>query len=138
MLGYVACELGLHLCHFDAEQAFVQFNLDGDVFMRLPRGCGEMSGKIYVVNIIEPLCLRLEASVEVVAQSHDYVHGLGFEQCPAGACAMRLIEPGLTRIVTVVVHVDAIFAGGRDGRRDQFCKDLNRLVSINTLGELRL
>ena len=49
LLGAIACELGLDLCHFDAEQAFVQSSLE-DVFMRLPPGCGEMSGKIVRLN----------------------------------------------------------------------------------------
>ena len=38
--GAIACQLGLDLCHFDAEQAFVQSSLEEDVFMRLPPGCG--------------------------------------------------------------------------------------------------
>ena len=42
LLGAIACELALDLCHFDAEQAFVQSNLEEDVFMRLPHGCGGM------------------------------------------------------------------------------------------------
>ena len=50
LLGAIACELGLDLCHFDAEQAFVQSSLDEDVFMRLPPGCGEISGKIVRLN----------------------------------------------------------------------------------------
>ena len=36
LLGTIACELDLDLCHFDAEQAFVQSNLDEDVFMGCP------------------------------------------------------------------------------------------------------
>ena len=41
-----ACELDLDLCHFDAEQAFVQSELDEEVYLRLPKGCGSMSGKV--------------------------------------------------------------------------------------------
>ena len=61
---------------------------------------------------------------------------LGFEQSPADACVMRLIESGSVSIVTVV-HVDDIFAARLEARCDQFCEDLNRLVPINNLGELR-
>ena len=39
--------------------------------------------------------------------------------------------------VIAVVHVDDIFAVGRKERCDQFCDDLNHLVPINNLGELR-
>ena len=34
-------------------------------------------------------------------------------------------------------HVDDMFAVGRKGRCDRFCEDLNHLVPINNLGELR-
>ena len=42
----IACELDLDLCHFDAEQAFVQSDLDEVVYIRLPPGCGALSGKV--------------------------------------------------------------------------------------------
>ena len=62
--------------------------------------------------------------------------GLGFEQSPADACVMRLIESGSVSIVTIV-HVDDIFVVGLKARFDQFCEDLNHLVPINNLGRLR-
>ena len=61
---------------------------------------------------------------------------LGFEQSPADAFVMRSIESGFVSIV-IVVHVDKIFAVGVDSSYDQSCKDLNRLVPINNLGEWR-
>ena len=62
--------------------------------------------------------------------------GLGFEQCEADACVMRLVEEGAVSIV-VVVHVDDLFAIGLKSRCDKFCEDLNQFVPINNLGELR-
>ena len=44
---------------------------------------------------------------------------LGFEQSPADACVMRLIESGSVSIVTVV-HVNDILAVGLKARCDQF------------------
>ena len=38
--------LAWELLHFDIEQAFVQSELDHEVFMKLPPGCGSMSGKV--------------------------------------------------------------------------------------------
>ena len=46
LLSAIACELDLDVCHFDVEQAFVQSKLDEDVLLRLPKGCGRLSGKI--------------------------------------------------------------------------------------------
>ena len=62
--------------------------------------------------------------------------GLGFEQCEADACVMRLVEEGAVSIV-VVVHVDDLFAIGLKSRCDKFCKELNQFVPINNLEQLR-
>ena len=51
LLSAVACELDLDLCHFDVGQAFVQSHLDVDVFLRLPKGCSRLSGKVVRFNI---------------------------------------------------------------------------------------
>ena len=45
-LAAIACELGFYLCHFVAEQAFVQSEQSENVHMRLPKGCGAMSGNV--------------------------------------------------------------------------------------------
>lgn len=134
LLAAIACELGWDLCHFDAEQAFVQSKLDEVVFVRLPPGCGVLSGKI----------VRLRKSLYGLRQAsrtwhHHLMRGmksLGFESCAADACVMRLIEHGEVTMV-VVVHVDDIFSIGRKNRCDQFGADLHRYVPISNLGELR-
>ena len=50
LLSAIACELDLDVCHFYVEQVFVQSKLDEDVFLRLTRGCGRLSGKILRLN----------------------------------------------------------------------------------------
>ena len=50
LLALIACELDLDLCHFDAEQAFIQSDLEDNVFMHLPQGCGDLSGKVARLN----------------------------------------------------------------------------------------
>ena len=134
LLGAIACEMGLDLCNFDAEQAFVQSSLEGDVFMRLPPGCGEMSGKIVRLN--RSLYGLKQASRSWHNHLITHTKSLGFEQNLADACVLRLVESGSVSIVTVE-HVDDIFGVALKTRCDQFCEDLNRLVPINNLGELR-
>ena len=46
LVAALVCELDLDLCHFDAEQAFVQSDLDEVVYIRLPPSCGALSGKV--------------------------------------------------------------------------------------------
>ena len=50
LLSAIVCECDLDLCHFDVGQAFVQSRLEENVFLRLPRGCGKMSGKVVRLN----------------------------------------------------------------------------------------
>ena len=124
----------MNLCHFDAEQACVQSKLDDLVFIRLPPGCGEISGKV----------VKLGRSLYSLRQSprrwHNHLmRGLkypGFEPCAADACVMRLIEHNVV-VMVVVAHVDYIFSIGLKSRCDKFGVDLNRCVPITNLGELR-
>ena len=46
LLAAVACELDWDFVHLHAEQAFVQSTLSEDIFIRLPRGCGPLSGRL--------------------------------------------------------------------------------------------
>ena len=69
LLSAIACECDLYLCHFDVDQAFVQSRLDDNVFLRSPRGCGKMSGKVVRLN---NSFVRIEASLAYMACSpHD-------------------------------------------------------------------
>ncbi|CAN0053408.1 unnamed protein product [Pylaiella littoralis] len=51
-------------------------------------------------------------------------------------CVFRLIEDGRV-VITIVVHVDYIFAVGNQARCDRFGRDLNEYVLVKNLGELR-
>ena len=46
----VANEKGWLLRHLDVKQASIQANLDGAVYMRLPTGCGHMSGEVVLLQ----------------------------------------------------------------------------------------
>ena len=61
---------------------------------------------------------------------------LGFQQCLADACVFRLVEEGCGAVIAVV-YVDDIFAVGSKIRCDVFRDELNRMVPVKNLGELR-
>ena len=83
--------------------------------MRLPKGCGSMSGK--VVKVCHSLYGRKQASRQWHHHLVRGMMGLGFEQCEPNACVMRLVEAGgVSIVVVVVVHVDDIFAVGLKSR----------------------
>ena len=135
LLTAIACELGLDLCHFDAKQAFVQSKLDEDVYLRMPQGCGALSGK--VVKLGRSLYGLKQASRTWHSHLVRGMRSLGFEQCAADACVIRLVEDGVVSMV-IVVHVDDIFSIDRKRRCDQFGRDIDQYVPITNLGELRL
>ena len=134
ILSAIACELDLDVCHFDVEQASVPSKLDEDVFPHLPRGCGRLSGKIVRLN--KSFYGLKQVSRSWHAHLTTFLKTLGFQQCLADACVFRLVEEGRVAI-KVGVHVDDIFAVGLESRCDVFLDELNRMVPVKNLGELR-
>ncbi|CAB1098582.1 unnamed protein product [Ectocarpus sp. CCAP 1310/34] len=130
----MACEQYFSLRHFDIKQAFVQSDLDEFVFMRLPEGCGRLSGMIVKLN--KSLYGLKQASRQWHSHLVRCLICLGFIQCLADTCVFRLIEEGRV-VVTLAVHVDDIFSIGEEERCDQFGRDLNTMVPVKNLGDLR-
>ena len=133
LLSAIACECDLDLCHFDVDQAFVQYDLE-DVFLRLPKGCGDLSGKVARLN--KRLYGLKQASRTWHAHLTTCLKRLGFEQCMTDVSVFRLIEDGRVAI-TAVVHVDNIFAVGQKERCNRICVDLNQTVPVKNLGDLK-
>ena len=77
LLSAIACECDLDLCHFDVDQAFVQSDLEEDIFLRLPKGCGDLLGK--VVRLRKSLYGLKQASRTLHAHLTTYLKRLGFE-----------------------------------------------------------
>ena len=50
LLSAIACVRDLDICHFDVDQAFVQPDLKGGVFLRMLKGCDDRSGKVVRLN----------------------------------------------------------------------------------------
>ena len=101
LLSANACVSDLDLCHLDADQACVQPDLEEDVFLRLPKGCGDLSGKIVRLN--KRLYGLNHASRTWHAHLTACLKILGFEQCVKNAFVFRLIEDGRVAIKVLVV-----------------------------------
>ena len=134
MVCALACEHDLELCHFDIDQAFVRADLAEDVYMRLPEGCGSLSGK--VVKLSKSLYGLKQASRQWYAILSKCLSALGFVQCLADSCGFRLAE-GREVAMHLVVHGDDNLAVGKKERCGQFGKDLGRHVPVKSLGELK-
>ena len=68
--------------------------------------------------------------------SQSCLKTLCFQRCLADACVFRLIEEGRVAIIAVV-HVDGIFSVGLESKCGVFRDELNHIVPVKNLGELR-
>ena len=84
LLSAIACECDLDLCHSDVHPAFVQSRLGENVFLRLPKGCGKMSGK--VVRLYKRLYEWKQASRNWHTHLTTCLQRLGFEPCLTDVC----------------------------------------------------
>ena len=50
MVAAMACKLDWDLRHLDFDQAIIQSELDTEIFLRFPPGCGRLSGKVVRLN----------------------------------------------------------------------------------------
>ena len=117
----------------DVAQAFVRAKLDHEIYMKLPGGCGDMSGNT----------VRLNRSLYGLKQSGRQWAGLlvetvveyGMEQCRTDPCVFRMVVDGKVELI-MAVHVDDIVIAGSD----ETCKDFHAALvtkfPTNNLGEL--
>ena len=94
---------------FDAEQAFVQYELDEEIFMRLPPGCGDASGNVVLLN---RSLYELKQARRANVLLGNTLKKQGFEQCLVDPCIFRLMgDKGVKMILAV--HVDDMIVVGR-------------------------
>ena len=108
----MACELDLDIRHFDIEQAFVQSDLEKRYL------------RYRILRLNRSLCGLKQASRQWHAHRTRCLQTFGFLQWLACACVFRLMEQG-SIVMTIVMHVDNIFAVGDQERCDQLGRDLN-------------
>ena len=132
----VANELELPVYHMDTAQAFTQAELDCTVYMRLPQGCGSLSGKI----------VRLEKALYGLKQSGLLWNGLlveklvmkhGMEQCKTDPCVFRKMRDNKL-VMILAVHVDDIAVAGVSDEIEELEKVLNEDFTTTNLGLLNL
>ena len=116
LLSALTCECHLDLCHSDLDRAFVQSRLDDNVFLRFPKGCGKMSGKVMRPN--KSSYGLKQASRTWHAHLMTCLQRQGFEQCLTDVRFFRLIKDGHVTI-TAAVRVDDNLAVGRKERCDR-------------------
>ena len=89
--------------------------LDCKVIMKLPGGCGELSGKY--VDLQKALYGLKKSGLlwnDLLATKLTKKHGMEQEQCMADPCIFRKIEKGVI-VLILAVHVDDMAVAGLKG-----------------------
>ena len=129
----MACKLDWDLRHLDVDQAFIQAELDTEIFLRLPRGCGEMSGKVVLLN--KALYGLKQSGRSWYKLLSSTLVECGFEQCLVDPCVFRLMLNDAV-VAMLVVHVDDIKIAATKGVTDSVVADLNKRFPTKHLGEV--
>ena len=105
LIAATACKLDWCLRHLDVYQAYIQAELDTEISLRLPRGCGEMSGKVVLFNkALHELKQTGRSWYKLLSST---LVECGFEQCWVDPCVFRLKLNDAVGAM-LVVHVDDI------------------------------
>ena len=102
--------------------------------MKLPGGCGELSGKY--VDLEKALYGLKQSGLlwnDLLVEKLVTVHGM--EQCMTDPCVFRLIREGKV-VLILTVHEDDMAVAGTGVEVDKLLVTLNTYFTTNNLGEL--
>ena len=136
IIAVAANELGLPVFHLDVSQAFVQAPLAEEIYMRLPPGCGELSGKI-VRLLKSQYGLKQACRKWYLLLVMWLVEMVRMEQCKAEPCIFHnMIDNKVSLIVGV--HIDDIIVSGEHDMCDEFFDQLRQRFPLKNPGELKM
>ena len=127
-------EMGFKTYHLDLKQAFAKAKLDCKIVMKLPGGCGELSGKY--MDLEKALYGLKQSGLlwnDLLVDRLVSVHGM--EQCMTDPCVFRLIREGKL-VLILAVHVDDMAVAGIRVEVNKLLVTLNKDFETNDLGEL--
>ena len=136
MIAAIANEQGLSVIHLHVSQAFVQAPLEEKMYVRLPPGYGELSGK--VVKLLKWQCGLKQAGREWYLLLVTWlVEKIGMEQCKAESCAFSKILKKEVSLM-VGVHVDDFIVSGEQDMSDETFGQLKQRFPVKNLEELKM
>ena len=81
----VAVELGWPVKQYDVTKAFIRAGMDYDVYMRLPKGCDVLTGKVVLLNkaVYGLKQARRQWNLKLV---QTFTNEMGLEQSKSNPC----------------------------------------------------
>ncbi|CAM9414580.1 unnamed protein product [Discosporangium mesarthrocarpum] len=112
------------MVHLDAEQAFIQADIDTEVYVKLPQGCEELSNTVDRLN--RALYNLKQASRCWNDSFIQVLLFLGFDQSKADPCFFRDVRNYDVDLL-VTVHVNMIIVGTHED-----CDALSKVLSFKS------
>ena len=106
-----AIENDWELWQLDVKQAFIQADLDFNVFMKLSDSCGDKKSERLVKLNKSFYCLQQAGRRWAMRLGDVIVSKVEMEQCKADPCVFQLIRDDVV-VMIVCVHVDDITVAG--------------------------
>ena len=130
----VANEMGFKTYDLDVKQAFTKAKLDCKIVMKLPGGCGEVSGKYMdlekaLYGLKQSGLLRNDLLVDKLVSVHCV------EQCMTEPCVFRLIREGKL-VLILAVHADDMAVAGTRVEVNKLLVTVSKDFETNDLVEL--
>ncbi|CAN0299130.1 unnamed protein product [Ectocarpus fasciculatus] len=132
LLLALANEKGMKLSHWDVKQAYIHAKLKEEVYMKLPPGCGSMSGKF--AKLERALYGLKQSGREWGYEAADTLTENGFEQSRADPCIFRKMVDGVVKMI-IAIYVDDLLVAGSEEECDALLASLNKKFPTNDLGE---
>ena len=116
-------------------QAFIQAHLDEAVYMRLPAGCGDMSGQVVLLQR-SVYGLRQAGRQWSLRRSRALLQKIGKEQSKADPCVFRKVVDGEVTLI-VCVHFDDLAVVAKEKYTfDAFYAQLKDEFPVNDMGDI--
>eukprot|EP00752_Nemacystus_decipiens_P011252 g10000.t1 len=131
-VAVVSNEKKKRLSHWDIKQAYTHAKLKEEVYLRLPDGCGEMSGR--VVKVERALYGLKQSGREWGFEAADALIENGYEQCRVDPCVFRKMVDGEV-ISLIVIYVDDIMLAADEEERKELFASLQKRFPVKDLGD---
>jgi hypothetical protein len=114
LLLQIAVTNSLHLRSFDVKSAFLQADIDRDIYVRLPDHCDKYSGRI--VKLRKSLYGLKQAGRLFNEHLNTCLLQYGLTSCPGDPCFYTYTDPNTSSYLLLTVHVDDLLVASNDDK----------------------
>ena len=133
----LAHERKFNVHHFDVKTAFLNGDLDDEIYMRQPQGFEEENRKHLVCKLSKSLYGLKQAARSWNVKIHDILTKMGFVQSKNDCCMYTKSRDGSEPMYILIYVDDMIVACKNVHEISKFGEDLKRQIQITDLGPLK-